>query len=111
MPNQRKEPNPQEVQQDGQGGISQEFPLNELNQEGSARMHEPVQPQKSELTNDEIAVLCDLEGHGSKPTQLHLLASLVERGFIVADALSQRLKLTAHAERLLSERGVGLNEA
>src|SRR6476661_7290937 len=95
MAKHRKEPTPQEVQQDGQGAISQDAPLNELHQDGSAGMHEQVQPSFSELTNDEIAVPCDLESHAIKPAKHHLLAILAERGFVMTDERLQRFKLTA----------------
>jgi hypothetical protein len=66
------------------------------------------------LTDDEISVLCDIGSDGvTRPERLHLVAILTDRGFIatIPAGHSQRLKLTPHAERVLGELGIGLNES
>jgi hypothetical protein len=60
--------NPQEAQRDGQGAISQHHPLRDLHQEGEAANDQPIgstPPTTPELTDEEVAVLCDIERDGS----------------------------------------------
>ena len=69
---------PQQVQQNGQSAISQDAPLRELHQEGAGAESEPsVQVASTpELTDDEVAVLCDIEKDGStKPTKREVVES------------------------------------
>src|ERR1700742_5386393 len=98
----RKEPTPQEAQQDGQGAVSQAAPLNELHQDGPAAIDDQTPPVRAVriLTDDEISVLCDIGSDGvTRPERLHLVAILADRGFIatIPAGHSQRLKLTPHA--------------
>jgi hypothetical protein len=117
MANKRdSEPTPQQVQQNGQSAISQDAPLSELHQEGATAEHEPpVQVASTpELTDDEVAVLCDIEKDGlAKPTKRELVKSLIDRQLIetAPEGSEERLKLTPHAFQLLTKRGVGLNES
>jgi hypothetical protein len=111
-----REPNPQEAQRDGQGAISQHHPLRELHQEGEAANDQPIgstPPTTPELTDEEVAVLCDIERDGSiHPHKQPMLQRLRERGFVAfSEEPLAKVKLTSHAQQLLSERGVGLNES
>jgi hypothetical protein len=58
---------PQQVQENGQSAISQDAPLRELHLEGVAAESKPAVQVAStpELTDDEVAVLCDIEKDGS----------------------------------------------
>ena len=107
---------PQQVQQNGQSAISQDAPLRELHQEGAgAESKPPVQVASTpELTDDEVAVLCDIEKDGStKPTKREVVESLIDRRLVEAafEGSEERLKVTPHAFQLLTKRGVGLNES
>ena len=108
---------PQQVQRNGQSAISQDAPLRELHQEGGAAAErKPVvqRPSTPELTDEEVAVLCDIEKDGStRPGKQRVVERLAERGLIdtLFEGSLKRLKLTPYAHRLLSERGVGLNES
>jgi hypothetical protein len=107
---------PQQVQQNGQSAIPQDAPLKELHQEGAAanRKLAVQSPLTSDLTDEEVAVLCDVEKDGStRPAKQRVVERLAGRGLIdaVFEGSSRRLKLTPDAQRLLSERGVGLNES
>jgi hypothetical protein len=107
---------PQEAQRDGQSAISQDAPLRELHQEGAAAERDPVVQRLStpELTDEEVAVLCDIEKDGmTGPAKQRVVENLAGRGLIdaVFQGTLKRLKLTSHAHQLLSERGVGLNES
>jgi hypothetical protein len=107
---------PQLVQQNAQSAVSQDAPLRELHQEGASAGHEPaVQgPSTPELTDEEISVLCDIERDGSaRPSKGEVVESLTSRQLIEAvfEGDFERRKLTPHAQRLLTERGVGLNES
>jgi hypothetical protein len=110
-----REPNPQEAQRNGQGAISQENPLRELHQEGDAYSDRPIGSVAAtpELTDEELSVLCDIEKDGStKSHKQSVVQSLIERGFVVSsEETFARVKLTLHAQQLLSKRGVGLNES
>jgi hypothetical protein len=73
--------------------------------------------EPSELGNAEIALLCDVESmtrEPDNPAKAALLRRLIADGFIEpADAPKAPMKyqLTAKAHKVLTERGVGLNEA
>jgi hypothetical protein len=67
------------------------------------------------LSSDDIAFLCDIGAfeltEGRHPAQLQ---RLIAAGYVEPANAAQapaKFQLTAKAERLLSERGVGLNEA
>lgn len=111
----KREPNPQEVQRNGQSAISQHSPLAELHQEGGAAANAPIgsAPATPELTDEEISVLCDIERNGAVTSrQSFLIKGLVERGFVFSsEEPLAPAKLTPRAQQLLSERGVGLNES
>ncbi len=70
----------------------------------------------SPVTDHEIAVLCDV-GDGRiahfNADKRRILDRLIEKGFVEqGDHESHaKFKLTARAEQLLAERGVGLGEA
>ena len=67
-----------------------------------------------ELTDDEVAVLCDIEKDGStKPPKRKVVESLIDRRLVEAasEGSEERLKVTPHAFQLLTKRGVGLNES
>jgi hypothetical protein len=108
---------PQQVQQNGQSAISQDAPLRELHQEGAATEREPavqVTTSTPELTDDEVAVLCDIEKDGStRPTKREVVEGLIDRRLIetVRGGSVAKLKVTPHAFQLLTKRGVGLNES
>jgi hypothetical protein len=107
---------PQQVQRDGQSAISQDAPLRELHQEGASTDDEPAvqRPLTPELTDEEVAILCDIEKDGTtKPVKQQIIECLAGRGLIdtVMEGSLKRLKLTPDAQRLLSECGVGLNES
>jgi hypothetical protein len=94
------EPTPQEAQRDGQSAISQDCPLRELHQEGDVGSDRQVAswPATTELTDEEVSVLCDVESHGStKSGKQPVVQSLIGRGFIVPTKELARLKLTALA--------------
>jgi hypothetical protein len=111
-----RDTNPQEAQQNGQSAISQEYPLRELRQEGDALSDRPARlpvAPAAELTNEEVAVLCDVGRDGStKSANQPIVRRLIEQGFIdlSAEPLAQ-LKLTSLAQQCLGRRGVGLNES
>jgi hypothetical protein len=110
-----RDPNPQEAQRNGQSAITQNSPLRELHQEGDAQSDRPIESAliSPELTDEEVSILCDVERNGSvKSNKQPAVQGLIERGFIVfsTDPLA-RVKLTPRAQKLLSERGVGLNES
>jgi hypothetical protein len=70
----------------------------------------------TELSDSDIALLCDIGDSFPKPTgeKLIRLERLIAHGFIeVAPAHNAPAKyqLTGKATKALSERGVGLNEA
>ena len=114
--NRDSELTPQQVQQNGQSAISQDAPLRELHQEGAGAKSElSVQVASTpELTDDEVAVLCDIEKDGStKPTKREVGESLIDRRLVEAafEGSEERLKVTPHAFQLLTKRGVGLNES
>ena len=107
---------PQQVQQNGQSAISQDAPLRELHQEGAAAKGKPPVHVAStpELTDEEVAVLCDIEKDGStSPTKREVADSLIDRQLIetALEGSLGRLKVTPRASQLLSSRGVGLNES
>ena len=111
-----REPNPQEAQRDGQGAISQDSPLRELHQEGEPANDRPIASTPAttpELTDEEVSVLCDIERDGfTHPHKQAVLQHLREQNFVVfSEEPLAKIKLTTHAQRLLSERGVGLNES
>jgi hypothetical protein len=114
--NQDSELTPQQVQQNGQSAISQDAPLRELHQEGAAAECKPPGEVASppELTDDDVAVLCDIEKDGStRPTKREVVESLIDRQLIepAFEGSVERLKVTPHAFQLLTKRGVGLNES
>jgi hypothetical protein len=107
---------PQLVQQNAQSAISQDAPLRELHQEGAAAGNEPAvqRPSTPDLTDEEVSVLCDIEKDGSaRLSKAEVVESLTSRQLIevVFEGAFERRKLTPHAQRLLTERGVGLNES
>ena len=110
-----REPNPQEAQRNAQSAVSQDNPLRELHQEGDAHRDPPIVSLLaiSELTDEEVSVLCDIGRDGStKPHKQPVVESLIERGFIISsEKRFARVKLTLRAQQLLSKRGVGLNES
>lgn len=66
------------------------------------------------ITDQEIAILCDiLEGRGANfnAAKKSVLDQLVAKGFVTASGqeLPAKYKLTAKAQQLLAERGVGLS--
>ena len=111
-----RDTSPQEAQRNGQSAISQDHPLRELRQDGDALGGRPARSPVAatpELTNEEVAVLCDVGRDGStKSVNQPTVRRLIERGFIdlSAEPLAQ-LKLTALAQQCLGRRGVGLNES
>ena len=90
--------------------------IGELHQEGEAANDQPIgstPPTTPELTDEEVAVLCDIERDGSiHPHKQPMLQHLRERGFVAfSEEPLAKVKLTSHAQQLLSKRGVGLNES
>jgi hypothetical protein len=70
----------------------------------------------SELSDSDIALLCDVGDSFPKPTgeKLLRLERLIARGFVEAAPAHKapaKYQLTAKATEILTERGVGLNEA
>jgi len=71
----------------------------------------------AELSDSDISLLCDISGsfpHTPSAEKLAKLQRLIERGFVEhtgADEAHARYQLTAKATKILTERGVGLNEA
>jgi hypothetical protein len=66
------------------------------------------------LTDQEIAILCDVGGGGKvSDAHKHLFAGLIANGFVevAGDETSAKYKLTAKSLQILSERGAGLNES
>jgi hypothetical protein len=66
------------------------------------------------LSDQEIAILCDVGGGGKvSDAHKHLLTGLIANGFVEvsSDETSTKYKLTAKAQQILSERGLGLNES
>ena len=69
-----------------------------------------------DLTNSQIALLCDIEEHDpskSTPDEQSDLERLIARGYVqpTADHPGSTFELTAKAIAFLGERGAGLNEA
>ena len=61
-------------------------------------------------TDQQIAVLCDLgQAAQFEPDKLRLVDDLISQGF--AERRGALFKLTKRGERLLTERGVGINES
>ena len=70
----------------------------------------------TELSDAEIALLCDIGDSFPKPTgeKAARLERLIARGFVEAAPAHKspaKYQLTAKATQILTERGVGLNEA
>lgn len=71
----------------------------------------------AELSDEDVALLCDVGD--SFPATLHAderrrLARLLAAGYVACadpDRAPEKYQLTAKAEKLLAERGAGLNEA
>jgi hypothetical protein len=66
------------------------------------------------LTDQEIAILCDVGGGGKvSAAHKHLFAGLLANGFVevTGDETSAKYKLTGKAQQILAERGAGLNES
>ena len=62
------------------------------------------------LRDDPVSVLCDIaQSNSFSGAKKVALEELIEEGYVVKDADGH--KLTEKAEKLLAERGVGLNEA
>jgi len=66
------------------------------------------------VSDQEIAILCDiLEGQGAnlEPDKKKVLDQLIAKGFVVSAEQESpaKYKLTAKAQLLLAERGVGLS--
>jgi len=116
MPDDR-EITPQQAQKNGQSAITQDAPLRELCQDGDAgagyRAATTSSTTTPELTNEEVAALCDIGRDGkTKPGNERLVKSLVARGFIAScEEGLIGLKLTSLAQETLGKRGVGLNES
>jgi hypothetical protein len=77
-----------------------------------------VQRMVYEPTNQQISILCDIgqaAGEDVRPKWASDIEQLVQEGFLERApnemAPSLRYRLTAKAEKFLSDRGVGLNEA
>ena len=71
---------------------------------------------ETELSDAEIALLCDVGDSFLKPTgeKLARLERLIARGFVEiapAHKAPAKYQLTGKATKILTERGVGLNEA
>jgi hypothetical protein len=61
-------------------------------------------------TDQQIAVLCDLgQAAQFEPDKLKIVDELIAQGF--AERHGQLFKLTKRGEKLLTERGVGINES
>jgi hypothetical protein len=61
-------------------------------------------------TDQQIAVLCDLgQAAQFEPDKLRVVDDLIAQG--LAERRGELFKLTKRGERLLSERGVGINES
>ena len=61
-------------------------------------------------TDQQIAVLCDLgQAAQFEPDKLRLVDDLISQGF--AERRGELFKLTKRGKRLLTERGVGINES
>ena len=71
----------------------------------------------AELSNDDIALLCDVgDSFPATPNadDQRRLSRLLAAGYIEyagPDRAPEKYQLTAKAEKLLAERGAGLNEA
>jgi hypothetical protein len=70
----------------------------------------------NDLTNSQIALLCDIEEHDSSKStrdEQSDLERLIARGYVrpTADHPGSAFELTAKAIAYLGERGAGLNEA
>ena len=69
------------------------------------------------LSNDDIALLCDIaafDPDAANAGKRARLARLIADGFVAPaspDHAPARFKLTARAQHVLEQRGVGLNEA
>jgi len=107
---------PQDAQKGGQGAISEDDPILELDESGSAR-HDVKEPQgsppNSSLSDQHIATLCDVgDGHVVSAKYKRILDDLVADGFLKsASDEPVGYKLTGKAQNLLAQRGAGLNEA
>jgi hypothetical protein len=71
----------------------------------------------AELSDSDVSLLCDISGlfpDTPRAEKLAQLQRLIERGFVEdtgADQAPTRYHLTAKATKILTARGVGLNEA
>jgi hypothetical protein len=110
-----KEPTPQDVQKNGQSAISQEDSTLELNQLGTGNRRNVSEPRHNvtSLTDQQVAILCDVgDGRKTKPRHRNLLTGLIQGGFVEIHSESvSKYKLSAKAQQILAERGVGLNES
>jgi predicted transcriptional regulator len=66
------------------------------------------------ISDEEIAILCDvLEGGGANlnANKRKVLDQLIAKGFVIVAGQESpvKYKLTANAQRILAERGVGLS--
>jgi predicted transcriptional regulator len=66
------------------------------------------------ITDQEIAILCDvLEGRGANLSagKKNVIDKLIAKGFVTASGQEspEKYELTAKAQQLLAERGVGLS--
>ena len=73
-------------------------------------------PESNLLTEDDVAFLCDIGAFELPESSKHTeqLRRLIAAGFIEPASAAQapaKFQLTAKAEQVLCERGVGLNEA
>ena len=71
----------------------------------------------TEVSDSDIALLCDIGGSSSATSSAEKrarLESLIARGFVdaaSADKAPAKYQLTGKAMKVLTDRGVGLNEA
>jgi len=84
---------------------------------GNDAHNQAIAGADTELTDADISLLCDIGASFSSAPSAEKrarLERLIEGGFIEAASANMtpaRYQLTAKAQRILTERGVGLNEA
>jgi hypothetical protein len=69
---------------------------------------------KQQLNDEEVALLCDIGGSGAElsSSKRAQIGDLIARGLVEPDTEpGHAFKLTGEGQALLSERGVGINEA
>lgn len=69
---------------------------------------------QQDLSDEDVALMCDIGGAGAEfpSSKRARIAGLIERGLVEPDPEpGYAFRLTDQGQKLLADRGVGLNEA